>query len=320
MVRVLRVGAEVRWSAGRADRELDGVRHSAQQLGQAVDEQLGLAAGLGDLAQPGPHLVVLTKSPNKVTNSAATSRPSSLSFSTAPLDLDGVEAQMELLVHPPSFRPTADPSRDPPLTRPKAQVVGLLRSAHETGWEHDTSRRRPVMRQWVLTNLTRYRALIERVGGRSMSGMPRRCSTRRRRWCSTTPPCSRPARWTEELAELIDTAHVFFSRTTVVAGQHVAPPDLRTPGCPLMGHPPFMLRPAGEPPLTLAAVDGLDIVVSRPSRHRSSPRTFDAGFGSPPAPSRRGRPTAFGPDDLDGFIGYVEGSPSRPRPRSSLTG
>ena len=35
-----------------------------------------------------------------------------------------------------------------------------------TGWEHDVPDDDSALRQWVLTNLTRYRTIIERIDGR----------------------------------------------------------------------------------------------------------------------------------------------------------
>jgi hypothetical protein len=181
-----------------------------------------------------------------------------------------------------------------------------------TGWEHDTPDDDTVLRQWVLTNLTRYRVLTERVGGRidvwdaaalfdtASPGVFDNAAVLRR---PMTP---------DELSELIDTAHVFFSHERPWVLFSAWPlPDLTDAGLTLMGHPPFMFRPAGESPLGARLdVDGLDIVRVSPDDAPRFAQTSEAGFELPGGPeSPWADPRALDADDIAAFIGYVDGEP-----------
>jgi hypothetical protein len=181
-----------------------------------------------------------------------------------------------------------------------------------TGWEHDTPDDDTVMRQWVLTNLTRYRVLTERVGGRiDVWDAAALFDTASSVVFDNAAVLRRPMA-PEELSELIDTAHVFFSHERPWLLFSAWPlPDLTDAELSLMGHPPFMLRPAGEPPLgARRVVEGLEIVRVSPQQAPLFATTLHAGFELAPGPdSPWADPRVLDADDVVAFIGYVDGEP-----------
>src|SRR6185312_8812740 len=87
-----------------------------------------------------------------------------------PLDLDGVEVEGQLVIHAPSFRLTAGSAQGsaPDLTQGNPKRAARRSSTlgpMMTGWEPNVPEDDSILRQWVLTNLTRYRTLVERVRG-----------------------------------------------------------------------------------------------------------------------------------------------------------
>jgi len=181
-----------------------------------------------------------------------------------------------------------------------------------TGWEHDTPDDDTVLRQWVLTNLTRYRVLTERVEGRiDVWDAAALFDTGSSVVFDNAAVLRRPMS-TDELTELVDTAHVFFPGERPWLLFSAWPlPDLTDAGLTLMGHPPFMFRPAGEPPhAARQSVDGLEIVRVAPDQAAVFAETLEAGFGLPGAlESPWADPRALDADDVAAFVGYVDGAP-----------
>lgn len=179
-----------------------------------------------------------------------------------------------------------------------------------TGWEHDLPDDDSVLRQWVLSNLTRYRTLVERVRGRiDVWDAAALFDTESSVVFDNAAVLRRPTA-ASELDELIDTAHVFFpdERPWLVLSAWPLP-DLTEAGLQLMGHPLFMMRPAGQPAGGRLEVDGLEI---REVTRELAPvfaDTLERGFGLAGATSSPwAQPEAFG-SDASGFLGYVDGEP-----------
>jgi hypothetical protein len=179
-----------------------------------------------------------------------------------------------------------------------------------TGWEHDVPEDDSILRQWVLTNLTRYRMLVERVRGRTdVWDGAALFDTGSTTVFDNAAVLRRPPSATE-LDELIDTAHIFFSADRPWLLLSAWPlPDLGKAGLQRLGHPPFMMRPAGAPVEARPTVVGLEIHEMTPDLAPLFAQTLEAGFEMPgAAASPWSKPAAFGPDML-GYIGYVNGEP-----------
>lgn len=178
-----------------------------------------------------------------------------------------------------------------------------------TGWEHDLPDDDSLLRQWVLSNLTRYRTLVERVRGQiDVWDSAALFDTQSPVVFDNAAVLRRP-NTAKELDELIDTAHIFFSEERPWLLLSAWPlPNLRRAGLQLMGHPPFMMRPPGAP-VGPRAVDGLEIREVTPALVPVFAETLERGFGMPgTSDSPWAQPGAFGPDLL-GFVGYVDGEP-----------
>jgi hypothetical protein len=179
-----------------------------------------------------------------------------------------------------------------------------------TGWEHDIPEDDSILRQWVLTNLTRYRTLVERVTGRiDVWDGAALFDTESPNVFDNAAVLRRPVT-AAEVEELVETAHVFFPAERPWLLLSAWPlPNLGSAGLQLMGHPPFMMRPAGAPVDARQAVDGLEIREVTADLAPTFARTLEAGFGMAGAStSPWSNPKAFGPD-LNGYLGYVNGEP-----------
>jgi hypothetical protein len=179
-----------------------------------------------------------------------------------------------------------------------------------TGWEHDVPDDDSVLRQWVLTNLTRYRTLVERVRGQiDVWDAAALFDTGSSVVFDNAAVLRRPMT-ADEVDELIDTAHIFFSDERPWLLLSAWPlPDLAQGGLQLMGHPPFMMRVAGAPAGGRRTVEGLEIRSVTPELAPVFAETLEAGFGMADVKSSPwADPGAFGPD-LEGFLGYVDGEP-----------
>ncbi len=150
-----------------------------------------------------------------------------------------------------------------------------------TGWEHDVPEDDSILRQWVLTNLTRYRTLVERVRGRiDVWDAAALFDTESPVVFDNAAVLRRPTS-ADELEELIDTAHIFFAEDRPWLLLSAWPlPDLESAGLQLMGHPPFMMRPAGPPTRGPQTVDGLEIRAVTPDLVPVFAETLEAGFGA----------------------------------------
>jgi hypothetical protein len=179
-----------------------------------------------------------------------------------------------------------------------------------TGWEHDVPDDDSALRRWVLTNLTRYRTITERVDGRIDvwdgvalfdAGSPvvfDNAAVLRR-------PLSN-----DELSEAIDTAHVFFPPDRPWLLLSAWPlPDLAEAGLSLMGHPPFMMRPAGDPANRREGPEGFEIRPVTPDDAATFGVTLEAGFGMPGAATSPWSDGRLFADDVKAHIGYLDGEP-----------
>jgi hypothetical protein len=179
-----------------------------------------------------------------------------------------------------------------------------------TGWEHDVPDDDTLLRQWVLTNLTRYRTLVERLDGRMDvwdavalfdSGSPV--------IYDNAAVLRRPVS-ADELEELIDTAHVFFPSERAWILMSVWPlPDLGPSGLTLIGHPPFMVRLPAPAEIRTAQPDGFEVRRVDADSLDAFGKTLEAGFGLPGAArSPWADERALG-DDLHLFVGYLDAEP-----------
>ena len=131
---------------------------------------------------------------------------------------------------------------------------------HDDGLGADVPEDDTILRQWVLTNLTRYRTLVERVTGRiDVWDGAALFDTESPNVFDNAAVLRRPVTATE-VEELVETAHLFFPPDRPWLLLSAWPlPNLASAGLQLMGHPPFMMRPAGPPVDARQAVDGLEI-------------------------------------------------------------
>jgi hypothetical protein len=179
-----------------------------------------------------------------------------------------------------------------------------------TGWEHDVPDDDSALRQWVLTNLTRYRTIIERVEGRIDvwdaaalfdAGSPV--------LFDNAVVLRRPVS-NDELDEIIDTARIFFPTERPWLLMSVWPlPDLAAAGLSLMGHPPFMMRPPGTPVDPRRGPGGFEIRRVAPADAVAFAATLEAGFGMPGASTSPWADARLFDDDMRAFIGYLDGEP-----------
>ena len=179
-----------------------------------------------------------------------------------------------------------------------------------TGWEPNVPEDDSIMRQWVLTNLTRYRTLVERVRGQmDVWEVAALFDTGSTMVFDNAAVLRRPPT-ADELDELIDTAHIFFAPDRPWLLLSAWPlPNLEKAGLQLMGHPPFMMRPAGAPLDARQTVEGLEIREITPDLAPVFARTLEAGFEMPGVEtSPWSEASAFG-SDMKGYIGYVDNEP-----------
>jgi hypothetical protein len=179
-----------------------------------------------------------------------------------------------------------------------------------TGWEHDVPEDDTLLRQWVLTNLTRYRTFVERVDGRiDVWDAAALFDTASSLVFDNAVVLRRPIS-NDELDELIDTAHVFFAPDRPWLLMSVWPlPDLTTAGLQLMGHPPFMMRPPGPPKDARPGPAGLEITRIDEADAATFAATLEAGFGLPgTGQSLWTNPRVFG-EELHAYIGTLHGEP-----------
>jgi hypothetical protein len=179
-----------------------------------------------------------------------------------------------------------------------------------TGWEHDVPEDDTMLRQWVLTNLTRYRTLVERVHGRIDvwdaaalfdAGSPV--------VFDNAAVLRRPVT-SDELEELIDTAHVFFPADRPWLLMSVWPlPDLRSSGLTLIGHPPFMARPPSAALSQPSGPPGFEIRRVTADSMDAFGRTLEAGYGLSGAGSSPWADARVLDDDLQLFVGYLDDEP-----------
>jgi hypothetical protein len=177
-----------------------------------------------------------------------------------------------------------------------------------TGWEHDVPEGDTLLRRWVLTNLTRFRTLVERIDGRiDVWDAAALFDTGSPVVYDNAVVLRRPVT-PDELEEAIDTAHVFFPAGRPWLLMSVWPlPDLTGSGLTLVGHPPFMARlPAvGTSPTT--GPPGFDIEEVTAGSIGTFAETLGAGFGLPgAAASPWADPRVLG-DDLRLFVGHLDG-------------
>lgn len=179
-----------------------------------------------------------------------------------------------------------------------------------TGWEHDVADNDTVLRQWVLTNLTRFRTMVERVGGRiDVWDAAAIFDTGSPLVFDNAVMLRRPVS-IDELEEIIDTAHVFFAGERPWLFVSAWPlPDLTTSGLSLMGHPPFMMRPAGAPIEPTPEPAGVEIREVTAAEMASFGATLEKGYGLPGASqSPWGDSRSLG-TDMRAYIGYLDGEP-----------
>jgi hypothetical protein len=179
-----------------------------------------------------------------------------------------------------------------------------------TGWEHDVPDDDTLLRQWVLTNLSRYRTLVERLDGRiDVWDAAALFDTGSPVVFDNAAVLRRPVT-ADELEELIDTAHLFFPAERPWLLMSVWPlPDLGAAGLALVGHPPFMVR---WPDATTAPTSGPPgFEIRRVDADAVAPfaATLEEGFGMPGAAGSPWGDARILGDDLQMFIGYLHGEP-----------
>ena len=76
-----------------------------------------------------------------------------------------------------------------------------------------------------------------------------------------------------------------------------------------MGHPPFMMRPAGAPVDARQTVEGLEIREMTPDLAPVFAQVLEAGFGMPGAAASPWSDPAAYVADMKAYIGYVDGEP-----------
>lgn len=177
------------------------------------------------------------------------------------------------------------------------------------GWEHDLPDDDTLLRQWVLTNLTRARTFVERVDGRmDVWDAAALFDTGSPVMLDNAVILRRPVTATE-LDELIDTAHVFFPAGRSWLLMSVWPlPDLSAAGLQLMGHPPFMVRPP-TPDYQPTNPPGLEIRRITPDEAATFATTLETGFGLPGASNSAWADPRVHADDLHAFLGLLDGEP-----------
>jgi hypothetical protein len=179
-----------------------------------------------------------------------------------------------------------------------------------TGWEHDVSEDDSALRQWVLTNLTRYRTIIERIDGRiDVWDAAALFDAASPVVFDNAVVLRRPVS-TDELDEIIDTARVFFPperRWLLLSAWPL--PDLTDAALTLMGHPPFMMRPAGPPTDRRGGPANFEIREVTPAEAATFGATLETGFGMPGAATSPWSDRRLFDGDIKAYIGYLDGEP-----------